>query len=154
MNQVANALEEHAKTHNWQWLVQGQKPRQQLLKQHKEAIEKGKTSVLLGTGSFSEGLDLPGNLLTNVVITKLPFAVPTSPIEEAYSEYIIAKGGNPFMQIALPEASKKLVQAVGRLLRKENDHGRIVILDRRVVSKRYGNALLTALPPFRIDIQR
>ena len=75
--------------------------------------------MLFGTGSFSEGLDLPGDLLTNVIITKIPFAVPTSPIEEAHAEFIESKGGNPFLQISVPDASKKLIQSAGRLLRKE-----------------------------------
>lgn len=83
-----------------------------------------------------------------MIITKLPFAVPTSPVEEAQSEYISAKGGNPFLSITVPDASKKLVQACGRLLRSEQDTGKITILDRRLVSKRYGKALLDALPPF------
>lgn len=154
LNQVAEALEKHAKKHDWQWLVQGKTPRQQMLKQHKAAIDAGKTSVLLGTSSLSEGLDLPGDWLTNVVITKLPFAVPTSPIEEAHAEYITARGGVPFMEIALPETSKKLIQAVGRLLRSESDQGRVVILDKRVTTKRYGKALIDALPPFRIESSR
>ncbi|HGF7518268.1 TPA: helicase C-terminal domain-containing protein, partial [Vibrio cholerae] len=68
-------------------------------------------------------------------------------------EYIQELGGNPFMQITVPEASKKLIQSVGRLLRKERDSGRVVILDRRVVSKRYGKALLDALPPFKRTIE-
>ncbi len=106
-------------------------------------------SVLFGTGSFSEGLDLPGNQLTNLIITKIPFAVPTSPVEEAHAEYIERKGGNPFLQISVPEASKKLIQSAGRLLRKEDDSGRVVLLDRRVVTRRYGKALLDALPPFK-----
>ncbi|MFA0698048.1 helicase C-terminal domain-containing protein, partial [Vibrio sp. 10N.222.49.C9] len=89
----------------------------------------------------------------NLVITKIPFAVPTSPVEEAHAEYIESRGGNPFMQIAVPEASKKLIQSVGRLLRKEQDSGRVIIFDRRIVTKRYGKALLDSLPPFkrRID---
>ncbi|MFW9287497.1 helicase C-terminal domain-containing protein, partial [Glaesserella parasuis] len=96
-----------------------------------EAVAAGKTSIIFGTGSFSEGLDLPGKLLTNLIITKIPFAVPTSPVEEAHAEYIEKCGGNPFLQISVPEASKKLVQSVGRLLRKEEDSGRVVLLDRR-----------------------
>lgn len=74
-------------------------------------------------------------------------------MEEAHAEYIESLGGNPFMQIAVPEASKKLIQSVGRLLRKEQDSGRVVIFDRRLVTKRYGKALLDSLPPFTRDIQ-
>lgn len=100
-----------------------------------------------------EGLDLPGELLENLVITKIPFGVPTSPVEQAHSEYIEKKGGNPFMQITVPDASKKLIQSVGRLLRKERDSGRVTILDRRLVTKRYGQALIDSLPPFKRKIE-
>lgn len=74
--------------------------------------------------------------------------MPTSPVEEAHAEYIERRGGNPFLQIAVPEASKKLIQSVGRLLRKEQDSGRVVLLDRRIITKRYGKSLLDSLPPF------
>lgn len=149
MNQVAQLMEKALAKKGWRLQVQGDSSRIEIIKNHKKTIEKGKTSILFGTGSFSEGLDLPGKLLENLIITKIPFAVPTSPVEEAHSEYIESRGGNPFMQIAVPEASKKLIQSVGRLLRKEKDSGRVIILDRRLVSKRYGKALLDSLPPFR-----
>ncbi|MCF1428757.1 MAG: ATP-dependent DNA helicase DinG [Shewanella sp.] len=130
-------------------LVQGSAPRQQLLEKHKQRCDAGKSSILFGTGSFSEGLDLPGDYLTNLIVTKLPFAVPTSPVEQAHAEYIKLKGGNPFLQLTIPDASRKLVQSCGRLLRKEQDYGRITILDRRLISKRYGASLMDALPPYR-----
>jgi len=154
MNRVAENLSALFKEKGWHLLLQRQKPRQELLKEHADNCEKGQPSVLFGTGSFSEGLDLPGKLLENVIITKIPFAVPTSPIEAAHAEYIESKGGNPFMQISVPNASKKLIQSVGRLLRKETDVGRIVILDKRLITKRYGKALLDALPPFTQEIHR
>lgn len=137
----------------WDWQMQGTTSRTELLNKHKMLVQCGKTSILFGTGSFSEGLDLPGELLQNVIITKIPFAVPSSPVEQAHAEYIQQRGGNPFLQISVPEASKKLIQAVGRLLRKESDSGRVVLLDRRIVSKRYGKALLDALPPFQRIIE-
>lgn len=148
MNQVADALAKDFQKKKWHLQIQGKKSRSEILKQHKAYCQMQKTSILFGTGSFSEGLDLPGSLLTNLIITKIPFAVPTSPIERAHAEYIESSGGNPFMQIAVPEASKKLIQSVGRLLRKEQDTGKIVLLDRRVITKRYGKALLDSLPPF------
>ncbi|MBY6094715.1 ATP-dependent DNA helicase DinG [Ferrimonas balearica] len=134
-------------------LVQGESPRQELIREHKARIDAGKPSILFGTGSFSEGLDLPGDYLTNLIITRVPFAVPTSPVDQAHAEYIKAKGGNPFLQLAVPDAAKKLVQACGRLLRNEQDYGRITILDRRLVSKQYGTALLNSLPPYRRHIE-
>ncbi|WP_116473041.1 ATP-dependent DNA helicase DinG [Zobellella maritima] len=133
-------------------LVQGEASRQGLLQLHRVRCDGGSPSVLFGTGSFSEGLDLPGHYLTNLVITKLPFAVPTSPVEEAMAEWISLRGGNPFMELTVPEASRKLIQACGRLLRSETDQGRIVLLDRRIVTRRYGAALLAALPPFTQEI--
>ncbi|MCD9524863.1 ATP-dependent DNA helicase DinG [Photobacterium carnosum] len=153
MNKVTEALRPLAKKNKWQLLVQGELSRNETLKKHKENCKNGIPSILFGTGSFSEGLDLPGDLLKNLIITKIPFAVPTSPVEEAHAEYIESKGGNPFLQISVPEASKKLIQSVGRLLRKERDSGRVVILDRRIINRRYGKALLDSLPPFKRVIE-
>ncbi len=145
MKEVATRL----RAMGWSLLVQGEASRSALLQLHKDRCDHNQPSILLGTGSFSEGLDLPGHLLTNLIITKLPFAIPDSPVEAALAETITLRGGNPFMQVTVPEASRKLVQACGRLIRKEQDAGRIVLLDRRLVTKRYGKALLDALPPFR-----
>lgn len=150
MEKVAELLEGKLKT---ELLIQGNAPRQQLLEHHKSKCDRGEPSILFGTGSFSEGLDLPGDYLTNLIVTKLPFAVPTSPVEQAHAEYIKVKGGNPFLQLTIPDASRKLIQSCGRLLRKEQDYGRVTILDRRLVTKRYGKSLLDALPPFRRVIE-
>lgn len=149
MQQVAEAL----RLKGYSLLVQGEASRQALLQLHGENCKHGRRSILFGTQSFSEGLDLPGKLLTNLVITKLPFAVPTSPLEEALAEAISRKGGNAFVQLTIPATAKKLVQACGRLLRQEQDEGRIIILDRRLVTKSYGQAMLNALPPFRRSIE-
>ncbi|WP_367986756.1 ATP-dependent DNA helicase DinG [Vibrio sp. NTOU-M3] len=153
MNQVSEALSTLFVKKGWALQIQGKESRYEILKKHKMLIDKGKTSILFGTGSFSEGLDLPGEQLENLIITKIPFAVPTSPVEQAHAEYIEHKGGNPFMQITVPEASKKLIQSVGRLLRKERDSGTVYILDRRIVTKRYGKSLLDSLPPFKRTIE-
>ncbi|WP_440877267.1 ATP-dependent DNA helicase DinG [Thalassotalea sp. PLHSN55] len=133
--------------------VQGEHSRQHLIEKHKKLADEDKESILFGTQSFSEGLDLPGKYLTNLIITKLPFSVPTSPVEEAHAEHISAKGGNPFMSLSVPETSKKLIQATGRLLRNEADTGTITLLDRRVVTKRYGKDLLNSLPPYQRIIE-
>lgn len=153
MEAVAKKISKKLKSKNWQLLTQGSSSRQSILNTHAFTIKMGGTSILFGTGSFSEGLDLPGELLENVIITKIPFSVPTSPIEQAHAEYIESKGGNAFLQISVPDASKKLVQSVGRLIRKESDCGRVVILDRRIVSKRYGKSLLDSLPPLKRTIE-
>lgn len=135
---------------DWQDLIlqQGESSKQRLLDQHKQRIDDGEGSVLFGLASFAEGIDLPGDYLTHVVITRLPFTVPDRPVPAALAEWIEKSGGNSFAELSVPEASVRLVQATGRLLRKEDDKGRITILDKRIVSKRYGQQLLQALPPY------
>lgn len=145
MEKVAQALREK---HKMTIAVQGEHARQYIIEHHKKQCDNDKASIIFGTQSFSEGLDLPGNYLNNLIITKLPFSVPTSPVEQAQAEYITAKGGNPFMTLSVPDTSKKLVQACGRLLRNEMDEGVITLMDKRVVTKRYGKQLLDSLPPF------
>ena len=151
MNQVAEALREE---NNLDIIAQGDQARQYIIEQHKKRCDEDKVSIIFGTQSFSEGLDLPGKYLTNLIITKLPFSVPTSPVEQAQAEYISAKGGNPFMTLSVPDTSKKLVQASGRLLRNELDRGVITLMDKRVVTKRYGKQLLDSLPPFKRIIEK
>ncbi|MBX2807516.1 MAG: ATP-dependent DNA helicase DinG [Cellvibrionaceae bacterium] len=129
-------------------LMQGDRAKADMLKRHKRAIDQGQGSILFGLASFAEGIDLPGDYCTHVIIAKLPFSVPSDPIEAALSEWIEAKGGNAFMDISVPDASIRLIQACGRLLRTEKDSGLISILDRRLISKRYGKMLLNALPPY------
>lgn len=130
-------------------LVQGELPKQVLLQRHRDAIDAGKPSIIFGLDSFAEGLDLPGELCVQVIIAKLPFAMPDNPIEKTRNQWIERRGGNPFMEITVPEASIKLVQAVGRLIRTESDYGRITILDNRILTARYGKQLLACLPPFK-----
>lgn len=130
-------------------LMQGQMSKHELLNQHRERVDQGEGSVLFGLASFAEGIDLPGDYCRHVVIAKIPFAVPNAPIEAALAEWVTARGGNPFMEISVPDASLKLVQACGRLLRNETDSGRITLLDKRLLTRRYGRALLDSLPPFR-----
>jgi len=145
MEKVAQALRDK---HNLDIAVQGEHSRQHIIENHKKRCDDKKESIIFGTQSFSEGLDLPGDYLNNLIITKLPFSVPTSPVEQAQAEYVTAKGGNPFMSLSVPDTSKKLVQACGRLLRNEMDEGVITLMDKRVVTKRYGKQLLDSLPPF------
>ncbi|WP_417500505.1 ATP-dependent DNA helicase DinG [Marinobacter sp.] len=135
-------------------ITQDDMSRGEVLRQHRSRIDEGRASVLFGVASFAEGIDLPGKYLHHVVITRLPFSVPDDPIEAGLAEWISQRGGNPFMEITVPDASIKLVQAVGRLLRTEEDTGRVSILDRRIVARRYGQLLLDSLPPFRRIIER
>lgn len=130
-------------------LMQGDYSKQEILRRHREAIDGGEGSVIFGLASFAEGVDLPGDYCRHVVIAKIPFAVPDSPLEAALAEWVEAQGRNAFMEIAVPDAALRLVQASGRLLRSESDTGRVTLMDRRIVTRRYGRAILDSLPPFR-----
>lgn len=132
-----------------QLLCQGFLPKAEIVRRHKERIDQGQGSVIFGLASFAEGIDLPGDYLQHVVIVKIPFAVPDDPIHAATSEWLESQGKNPFMELTLPAASVRLVQACGRLVRTETDRGRISILDKRLSTKRYGSTLINALPPFK-----
>ncbi|MCC5879573.1 MAG: ATP-dependent DNA helicase DinG [Idiomarina sp.] len=130
-------------------LVQYSSTRDSLIREHKKRIDQGKRSLLIGCQSFSEGLDLPAEYLTWVGIAKLPFADVNCPIAAAESEHIAALGLHPFALIALPDTSRRLVQCVGRLMRSNACHGRVVIYDSRLQNKGYGKQLLSCLPPMR-----
>ena len=123
-------------------------PRSMLL----DRFRTDERAVLFGADSFWQGVDVPGDALQNVIITKLPFAVPDHPLIEAKLELVEERGGDPFTEYSLPEAILKLRQGVGRLIRTKGDHGIIVILDNRVVTKPYGRAFLQALPKCPVKI--
>ncbi|MBV1905802.1 MAG: ATP-dependent DNA helicase DinG [Pseudomonadales bacterium] len=129
--------------------VQGTGSKQSLLDEHRMRIDGKQRSYLVGLASFSEGVDLPDDYCRHVVIVRLPFSVPDDPVAQAMAEWIEERGGNSFFDISLPQASMKLIQACGRLIRHENDRGRITLLDKRIVTQRYGRSLLAALPPYR-----
>jgi ATP-dependent DNA helicase DinG len=133
-------------------LMQGDYSKQDILRRHKEAIDGGEGSVIFGLASFAEGVDLPGDYCRHVVIAKIPFAVPDSPLEAALVEWVEAQGRNAFMEISVPDAALRLVQASGRLLRTEEDSGRITLMDRRILTRRYGRAILDSLPPFQLRL--
>ncbi|MCY4044522.1 MAG: ATP-dependent DNA helicase DinG [Cellvibrionales bacterium] len=133
-------------------LAQTQMNKQRLLSRHVEAIDKGKQSIIFGLASLAEGIDLPGTHCTHVVIAKLPFSVPDDPVDSALAEWMEDNGRNPFMEITLPDASRRLIQACGRLIRTEKDKGQITLMDKRVITKRYGRLLLDALPAFRQEL--
>ncbi len=129
----------------WPLLVQGDAPRDQLLRRFRDAG----SAILLGTDSFWEGVDVPGLALRALVIAKLPFRVPTEPLTAARCEAIEAAGGDAFNEYLVPLAGLKLKQGFGRLIRARTDVGVVVLLDPRVLRKRYGGALLAGLPDAR-----
>lgn len=129
-------------------LVQGTQSKTKLIATHKKNIDAKQRSILFGLASFAEGIDLPANYCQHVIIHKLPFAVPSTPIELTRSEWISQHNLNPFMLATLPETSIKLTQYIGRLIRQEDDRGIVTILDRRLYSKSYGKKLLDNTPPF------
>lgn len=129
-------------------LMQGMFSKRELVAEHKKKVDGGGKSIIFGLQSFAEGMDLPGNYCNHVIITKIPFAVPTTPVESTRVSWLEAQGRNPFAEHSLPEAGLKLTQYCGRLVRHETDCGTVTILDRRLVQKHYGKKLLAGLPAF------
>ena len=128
--------------HRWPLLVQGEGARDQLLRRFRETGN----AILLGTDSFWEGVDVPGRALRVLVLTKLPFKVPSEPMTQARLERLAEQGEDGFMSYLLPLAALKLKQGFGRLIRTRTDLGVVVLLDKRVITKRYGPLMLGGLP--------
>jgi ATP-dependent DNA helicase DinG len=150
MRSVAAKMEDFFADKGWTLLVQGLGlSRSRML----EAFRDGGECVLFGTDSFWTGVDLPGEALSSVIITRLPFVTPDHPLTQAKLEEIEASGGDPFRAYSLPEAILKLRQGVGRLIRSSSDSGNIVILDSRIVTRPYGKAFLAALPECPVEIE-
>ena len=144
---VGERIEAFCRDKDYQLLIQGKSlPRTAMLKR----FRRGGRSVLLGTMSFWQGVDVAGEALSNVIIAKLPFAVPNEPIVEARIDAIRQGGGNPFGEYQLPEAIILFKQGFGRLIRSTTDTGFVVVLDHRIATKPYGRVFLAALPETRI----
>lgn len=135
-------------------LMQGTLPKGELLSRHRAAVDQGQRSVVFGLQSLAEGVDLPRDYCTHVVCAKLPFGVPDTPMEEARREWIESEGGSAFMEVTLPETAVRLKQLLGRLLRTVDDWGTATILDRRIVTKRWGEMLMKGLPDFDVRIEQ
>jgi ATP-dependent DNA helicase DinG len=149
MQRISAKIDNFMREHEFSLLMQGAgAPRGKLLEQFKSTPR----AVLFGTDSFWMGVDVPGDALSNVIITRLPFAVPDHPLIEAKLELIQERGGDAFTEYSLPEAILKFRQGIGRLIRTKSDRGIAVILDNRVVTKPYGRAFLRALPKCRVKI--
>lgn len=136
------ALEERLREAKFHLLKQGDDNRQTLIKKF---IENNR-SILFGTDSFWEGIDVVGEALRLVIIAKLPFKVPSDPLIEARSEFLLTQGKDPFYELLLPQAAIKLKQGFGRLIRNKRDRGCIVCLDNRIIKKSYGQFFLKSLP--------
>ena len=112
-----------------------------------DTFKKEKESVLFATDSFWQGVDIPGESLSQVIIVKLPFSVPNDPVFTAKSEAITKRGGNAFFELSLPEAIIKFRQGIGRLIRRGDDKGAVVVLDRRIYEKKYGSMFIASMSP-------
>jgi len=132
-------------------LMQGEMSKASLIARHKAVIDAGQASVILGLTSFSEGIDLPGDYCTTVVIPRIPFAVPSTPMEKARLDWINKSGGHSFSDYTLPMASMRFTQMAGRLIRTEHDVGKVIVLDPRACTKSYGKLLLKNLPGFTVQ---
>ena len=107
--------------------------------------------MLFGVASFWQGVDVPGKALTDVVITRLPFEVPTHPLQKARQKRTEQAGGDAFRELSLPQAALRLRQGFGRLIRRATDRGTVTILDPRIATRRYGRTLLESLPPCPVE---
>lgn len=148
MQEMGTLLRDFCESQNWTFLIQGgEMKRAEML----DNFKKCDNGVLFGTDSFWTGVDVPGQALTHVIITRLPFDVPNHPLVQSRIEAIEQRGGRPFVEYSIPEAILKMKQGIGRLIRTKKDCGIVTILDSRISNKFYGKAFLQALPDAHIE---
>lgn len=147
LNYVYYMIRDELEASGIELFIQGMAPRTHLVNKYMA----GKNPVLFGTDSFWEGVDIKGEQLSNVIIVKLPFKVPSDPVTEAIIEHITAQGKNSFTEYQIPEAVIKFKQGIGRLIRSKSDSGRITILDNRIITKRYGGFFIDSIPTKNIN---
>ena len=140
---MAADLRDRGAEGRWPLFVQGEGDRSTLLGD----FTRSGDAILLGTASFWEGVDVPGHPLRALVIQKLPFRVPSEPMTEARIEAMEERGENSFLGYMVPDAAMRLKQGVGRLIRTRTDRGAVLVLDDRLLTRRYGRDLVGALPP-------
>jgi ATP-dependent DNA helicase DinG len=145
VKEVALWLRAQGADGRWPLLVHGEDQRDRLLTRFRESGR----AILLGTNTFWEGVDVPGDALRGLILSKIPFRVPTEPVTAAQCEAIERRGGDAFMEYMIPHAALRLKQGFGRLIRTATDRGAIVVADPRLLKKGYGKSLLNALPPAR-----
>ncbi len=145
VKEVALWLRAQGADGRWPLLVHGEDQRDRLLTRFRDSGR----AILLGTNTFWEGVDVPGDALRGLILSKIPFRVPTEPVTAAQCEAIERRGGDAFMEYMIPHAALRLKQGFGRLIRTATDRGAIVVADPRLLKKGYGKSLLNALPPAR-----
>lgn len=148
LNYVYYMIRDELEANGIELFIHGMAPRSQLVNMY----INGKNPVLFGTDSFWEGVDIKGHQLSNVILIKLPFKVPSDPVTEAIIEHITAQGKNSFTEYQIPEAVIKFKQGIGRLIRSKTDSGTITILDNRVITKKYGKYFMDSIPTKNINI--
>ncbi|MCB9833705.1 MAG: helicase [Planctomycetes bacterium] len=147
MRRIRDRVADELRELGFPLLVQGEEmPRAMMI----EAFRESQNSVLFGNDSFWQGVDVQGETLRLVVLVRLPFAVPTAPLQRARAKLVEERGGHSFRDLSLPEAIIKFKQGFGRLIRTETDRGTVVVLDTRILSKPYGKAFIEALPPVQV----
>jgi len=142
LRELKAEIQSGLQSRGYQILAQGEEPRTRILNK----LRRQQGTILLGTSSFWEGIDVPGEALSSLIIMKLPFAVPSDPLVAARSELLADRGQNPFWEESLPQAVIKFKQGFGRLIRDKNDRGEVLILDKRLWTKSYGRIFINSLP--------